>query len=57
MRSAQAISSSNIIGRRLDLSSRHTSYQIKEMLKGKVFEHLFVEELLVDPKNKSSAAP
>jgi len=37
-----------IIGRRLDLGSRHTSKQIIEMLKGKVFEHLFLKELLVE---------
>jgi 4-amino-4-deoxy-L-arabinose transferase-like glycosyltransferase len=36
-----------IIGQRLDLGSRHTSRQIMEMLKGKVFEHLFLKELLV----------
>jgi 4-amino-4-deoxy-L-arabinose transferase-like glycosyltransferase len=37
-----------IIGLRLDLGSRHTSKQIMEMLKGKVFEHLFLKELLVE---------
>jgi 4-amino-4-deoxy-L-arabinose transferase-like glycosyltransferase len=37
-----------IIGRRLDLGSRHTSKQIIEMLKGRVFEHLFLKELLVE---------
>ncbi len=36
-----------IIGQRLDLGSRHTSKQIMEMIKGKVFEHLFLKELLV----------
>jgi hypothetical protein len=37
-----------IIGRRLDLGSRHTTKQIIEMLKGRVFEHLFLKELLVE---------
>jgi len=36
-----------IIGQRLDLGSRHTSREIMEMLRGKVFEHLFLKELLV----------
>ena len=36
-----------VIGQRLDLGSRHTSKQIIEMVKGKVFEHLFLRELLV----------
>ncbi len=42
-----------VIGQRLDLSSRHTPHQIKEMVMGKVFEHLFVRELLIE----STAAP
>ena len=37
-----------LLGRRLDLGSRHTSKQIMEMIKGKVFEHLFLKELLVE---------
>jgi 4-amino-4-deoxy-L-arabinose transferase-like glycosyltransferase len=37
-----------IIGQRLDLGSRHTTRQIVEMVKGKVFEHLFLKELLVE---------
>ena len=37
-----------IIGQRLDLGSRHTSKQILEMVKGRVFEHLFLKELLVE---------
>jgi 4-amino-4-deoxy-L-arabinose transferase-like glycosyltransferase len=37
-----------IIGERVDLGSRHTSKQIMEMLKGKVFEHLFLKELLIE---------
>jgi len=37
-----------IVGRRLDLSSRHSPDQIKEMIQGKVFQHLFLQELLVE---------
>jgi 4-amino-4-deoxy-L-arabinose transferase-like glycosyltransferase len=37
-----------VIGQRLDLGSRHTSAQILAMLKGKVFENLFIKEVLVE---------
>ncbi|HVM47078.1 MAG TPA: phospholipid carrier-dependent glycosyltransferase [Candidatus Acidoferrum sp.] len=37
-----------IIGQRLDLGSRHTTAQIVEILKGRVFEHLFLKELLLE---------
>jgi 4-amino-4-deoxy-L-arabinose transferase-like glycosyltransferase len=37
-----------LLGRRLDLGSRHTTKQIIEMIKGKVFEHLFLKEVLVE---------
>jgi len=37
-----------VIGQRLDLSSRHNSSQIREMLRGKVLEHLFLKELLIE---------
>ncbi len=37
-----------VIGQRLELGSRHTSAQIKEMLQGKVYEHLFLKELLIE---------
>lgn len=46
-----------IIGQRFDLSSRHTSRQIVEMLKGKVFEHLFLKELLVEAAGSGHDAP
>ena len=38
----------HIIGQRLDIGTRHTPEQIIDMLRGNVFEHLFVKELLVD---------
>jgi 4-amino-4-deoxy-L-arabinose transferase-like glycosyltransferase len=37
-----------VLGRRLDLGSRHSSKQIWEMVKGRVFEHLFLKELLME---------
>ncbi len=37
-----------IRGERLEIQSRHTTAQINEMLSGKLFEHLFVRELLVE---------
>ena len=36
-----------IIGQRLDIGSRHNSRQIMEMVRGRVFEHLFIKELLL----------
>lgn len=36
-----------VIGQRLELGSRHSSRQIMEMIKGKVYEHLFLREVLV----------
>lgn len=46
----------NILGRRLDLSSRHTGRQIKEMIEGKVFQHLFLQELLVESPAASAVS-
>ncbi|MEI8044911.1 MAG: phospholipid carrier-dependent glycosyltransferase [Verrucomicrobiota bacterium] len=46
-----------IIGQRLDLGSRHTSKQIMEMVKGRVFEHLFLKELLVEAPGASQSTP
>lgn len=46
-----------IVGRRLNLSSRHTPAQIKEMIQGKVFQHLFLQELLVEMPAASAAPP
>ncbi|MDD5240254.1 MAG: phospholipid carrier-dependent glycosyltransferase [Sulfuricella sp.] len=37
-----------IIGQRLDIRGRHNSREIKEMLMGKVFENLFVREMLIE---------
>ncbi len=47
-----------IIGQRLDIDSRQNSSQIKEMLRGKVFENLFVKELLIEASTpETNAAP
>jgi 4-amino-4-deoxy-L-arabinose transferase-like glycosyltransferase len=37
-----------VIGQRLDIGSRHSSGQIMEMMRGKVFEHLFRREFLLE---------
>jgi hypothetical protein len=52
-----AITVGKVLGRRLDVATRQTSGQIVEMLRGKVFEYLFVRELLVEtsrPTNQPS---
>jgi 4-amino-4-deoxy-L-arabinose transferase-like glycosyltransferase len=37
-----------VLGERLDIATRHTPAQIVDMLRGNVFEHLFVREVLVE---------
>ena len=37
-----------VIGERIDIATRQSSAQIIDMLRGNVFEHLFVKELLVE---------
>ena len=44
---ATNVTGGTVLGQRLDIGSRHTADQINEMLRGNVFEHLFVKELLV----------
>jgi 4-amino-4-deoxy-L-arabinose transferase-like glycosyltransferase len=41
-----------VLGQRLDLGSRHTPKQILEIVKGRVFEHLFLKERLVEAPAK-----
>ena len=38
-----------VLGERLDIATRQTPNQILDMLRGNVFEHLFVKEFLVEP--------
>jgi hypothetical protein len=45
---ANDISDGRIIGERIDIATRQTAEQIIDMLRGNVFEHLFVKELLVE---------
>jgi 4-amino-4-deoxy-L-arabinose transferase-like glycosyltransferase len=42
------VTSGKVLGERLDLATRHTTEQIIEMLRGKLFDHLFVKEVLVE---------
>ena len=37
-----------VIGQRLDIGGRHNSSQIKAMVLGKVYENLFIKELLIE---------
>jgi len=48
----------SILGERLDLRGRHRSDEIREMLAGDVYEHLFVREVLVEsPRPEAAARP
>ena len=57
----QPITSTNVAGRivgeRLELGSRHTSSQIREMLQGKIYEHLFLKELLIESADAPANPP
>jgi 4-amino-4-deoxy-L-arabinose transferase-like glycosyltransferase len=48
-----------VIGQRLDIGGRHTSAQIIKMIQGKVFENLFVKELLIEspPRPLTAGSP
>ncbi len=47
-----------IIGQRLDIRGRQNSAELKEMLlQGKVFEHLFARELLIESPSGVKAMP
>jgi len=45
-----------ILGQRLDIRSRQSDSEIREMLHGKVFQYLFVKELLVESAGANPAA-
>jgi 4-amino-4-deoxy-L-arabinose transferase-like glycosyltransferase len=45
---APPVINGKVVGERLDIATRHTRDQIIEMLRGRVFEHLFVKEILVE---------
>ena len=42
------VTDGTVLGQRLDIGTRHTPDQIVDMLRGHVFEHLFVREVLVE---------
>jgi 4-amino-4-deoxy-L-arabinose transferase-like glycosyltransferase len=46
-----------VLGQRLDIATRQTSAQLVEMLRGKVFEYLFVRELLVEVASRPVNQP
>jgi 4-amino-4-deoxy-L-arabinose transferase-like glycosyltransferase len=46
-----------VLGERLDLRGRHRGDEIREMLAGKIFEHLFVREVLVERPSEATTAP
>lgn len=47
---APEVATGAVLGQRLDIATRHTSDQLVEMLRGKVFEYLFVKEVLVESR-------
>lgn len=44
-----------ILGQRLDIRSRQSEAELKQMLKGEVFRHLFAKELLIEVPRLNSA--
>ena len=42
------VGAGRVLGERLDIATRHTPAQIVDMLRGNVFEHLFVREVLIE---------
>ena len=45
-----------VIGQRLEMRSRHSSRELMEMLRGRVFELLFVKELLIEAPGAGAGA-
>jgi hypothetical protein len=45
-----------ILGQRLDIRSRQSEEELKQMLKGDVFRHLFVKELLIETRGAGKSA-
>jgi 4-amino-4-deoxy-L-arabinose transferase-like glycosyltransferase len=52
---APEITVGRVLGERLDIVTRQTSAQLVEMLRGRVFENLFVREFLVDATSQPNA--
>jgi 4-amino-4-deoxy-L-arabinose transferase-like glycosyltransferase len=54
---AEACAGCRVIGQRLDIRGRHSPEELKAMLKGEVFQHLFVKELLVESSHTDFNVP
>jgi hypothetical protein len=55
---AEGCANCKILGQRLDIRGRQSDSEIKQMLKGEIFQHLFVKELLIEkPGVKSIVVP
>ncbi len=53
----EACTGCRVIGQRLDIRGRHSSEELKAMLKGDVYQHLFVKELLVESPHADLNVP
>ena len=53
--SATAVAGGEIIGQRLDIRTRHSAGEIMDMLRGNVYENLFVKEALVKSFNRPAS--
>lgn len=49
-----AVTAGKLLGQRLDIVTRQTPAQLVEMLRGRVFEYLFVRELLIEAASQPS---
>jgi 4-amino-4-deoxy-L-arabinose transferase-like glycosyltransferase len=54
---AEACKGCKIIGQRMDIRGRHSSEELRAMLNGDVYQHLFVKELLVESPHVDIHAP
>ena len=54
---AEACAGCRVIGQRLDIRGRHSSEELKAMLKGDVYQHLFVKELLIESPHTDFDVP
>ncbi|MFZ2162187.1 MAG: phospholipid carrier-dependent glycosyltransferase [Sideroxyarcus sp.] len=54
---AEACTGCRVIGQRLDIRGRHSPEELQAMLRGDVFQHLFVKELLVESPHTDFNVP
>jgi hypothetical protein len=52
---ATGVSGGSVIGQRLDIRTRHSTNEILEMLRGRVYENLFVKEVLVESATRPAS--